>query len=362
MLEGEGMLRMRDYTPAIRDWLAAAAERAGHPLRRGLRSGFATDALIALKAGYPTARAGRDRRVQDGRRTTTRQRDVAANLDLGTVAACDRGLPRGGPLAQPARSSRARLSASSRRARSRPRSGPPRAARAARRAAGRARCRARAPARRRARAAGAARPRAAPAPGRAPRAPARGARAIAGLGVAAARGEPVGDREDRHVGRVRARSRAGSARPRAGRAARSWTRKPSRRWCRHSAATWSASFSDARSRRSTRAGELRALAVVAGEAECAPSGPLGARLRLGGVVQQRGEAHRVAARELVGERLGAAARRPPRRARRTRPRAGRARSRRPGRAPRACGRARRGGGRRSAPRRAARAARAAPAP
>ena len=55
VLEGEGMLRMRDYTPATRDWLAAAGERAGHPLRRGLRSGFATDALIALKAGLPTA-------------------------------------------------------------------------------------------------------------------------------------------------------------------------------------------------------------------------------------------------------------------------------------------------------------------
>ena len=54
VLEGEGMLRMRDYTPAVRDWLAACGERAGHRLRRGLRSGFATDALIALKAGYPT--------------------------------------------------------------------------------------------------------------------------------------------------------------------------------------------------------------------------------------------------------------------------------------------------------------------
>ena len=50
------------------------------------------------------------------------------------------------------------------------------------------------------------------------------------------------------------------------------------------------------------AGDLRPLAVVAGEADAA-AGPLGARPRLGGVVQQRGEAHRLAARELVGERL-----------------------------------------------------------
>ena len=50
------------------------------------------------------------------------------------------------------------------------------------------------------------------------------------------------------------------------------------------------------------AGQLGARAVVAGEAEAAVR-PLAARPRLGGVVQQRGEAHRVAARELVGERL-----------------------------------------------------------
>ena len=31
LLEGEGMLRMHDYTPAVRDWLAACAERAGAP-------------------------------------------------------------------------------------------------------------------------------------------------------------------------------------------------------------------------------------------------------------------------------------------------------------------------------------------
>ena len=43
--------------------------------------------------------------------------------------------------------------------------------------------------------------------------------------------------------------------------------------------------------------------VVADERD-PPVGALAAGLRLGGVVQERGEAHRVAAGELVGERLG----------------------------------------------------------
>ena len=86
VLEGEGMLRMRDYTPAIRDWLAACGERAGHPLRRNLRSGFATDALIALKAGYPTGVLAAIDRYKMAPHYHSR-RDVAANLHLSTVAA-----------------------------------------------------------------------------------------------------------------------------------------------------------------------------------------------------------------------------------------------------------------------------------
>jgi putative aminopeptidase FrvX len=86
VLEGEGMLRMHDYTPEVRDWLAACGERAGHRLRRGLRSGFATDALVALKAGYPTAVLA----AIDAYKMAPHyhsQRDVAANLELDTVAA-----------------------------------------------------------------------------------------------------------------------------------------------------------------------------------------------------------------------------------------------------------------------------------
>jgi hypothetical protein len=87
VLEGEGMLRMHDYTQGVRDWLAACGERAGHPLRRGLRSGFATDALIALKAGYPT---GVLAAIDEYKMAPNyhSQRDVAAHVDFGTVAAC----------------------------------------------------------------------------------------------------------------------------------------------------------------------------------------------------------------------------------------------------------------------------------
>jgi hypothetical protein len=58
VVEGEGMLRMRDYTEATREALARAGAVAGVPLRRGLRTVAATDALIALRAGYPTCTLG----------------------------------------------------------------------------------------------------------------------------------------------------------------------------------------------------------------------------------------------------------------------------------------------------------------
>jgi hypothetical protein len=53
VLEGEGMLRMRDYPASMRESLAEAAASAGVSIRRGLRTVGATDALIALRAGYP---------------------------------------------------------------------------------------------------------------------------------------------------------------------------------------------------------------------------------------------------------------------------------------------------------------------
>jgi Peptidase family M28 len=58
VVEAEGMLRMRPYTEATRDALERAGAVAGVKLRRGLRTVAATDALIALRAGYPTCTLG----------------------------------------------------------------------------------------------------------------------------------------------------------------------------------------------------------------------------------------------------------------------------------------------------------------
>jgi hypothetical protein len=52
VVEGEGFLRMYDYPPEFRDELAAAGAAVGIPLRRGLRTTYASDALIPRRAGY----------------------------------------------------------------------------------------------------------------------------------------------------------------------------------------------------------------------------------------------------------------------------------------------------------------------
>ena len=55
VVEGEGMLRMRDYPSGSREALAEAAAAAGIPIVRGLRTTAATDAIIPLRAGYRVA-------------------------------------------------------------------------------------------------------------------------------------------------------------------------------------------------------------------------------------------------------------------------------------------------------------------
>ncbi len=56
LMEGEGMLRMRDHDRSLRDEVQAAADAAGVPLWRGLRLGAGgTDALVPLRAGYRAA-------------------------------------------------------------------------------------------------------------------------------------------------------------------------------------------------------------------------------------------------------------------------------------------------------------------
>jgi acetylornithine deacetylase/succinyl-diaminopimelate desuccinylase-like protein len=58
VVEAEGMLRMRHYTKSSRERLALAGAQAGVELIRGLRTVAATDALIALRAGYPSCLLG----------------------------------------------------------------------------------------------------------------------------------------------------------------------------------------------------------------------------------------------------------------------------------------------------------------
>ncbi len=56
LLEGEGPVVMEDYPDrTFRDLVARAADRAGAPLRRGMRARNSTDAVIPSRAGYPTA-------------------------------------------------------------------------------------------------------------------------------------------------------------------------------------------------------------------------------------------------------------------------------------------------------------------
>jgi hypothetical protein len=55
VVEGEGMLRMRDYPSEMREALARAAADGGIPITRGLRTTAATDAIIPLRAGYRVA-------------------------------------------------------------------------------------------------------------------------------------------------------------------------------------------------------------------------------------------------------------------------------------------------------------------
>jgi hypothetical protein len=55
VIEGEGMLRMRSYDAAVKDELEASARAVGIEPGRGLRTIAATDGLISLRAGIPTA-------------------------------------------------------------------------------------------------------------------------------------------------------------------------------------------------------------------------------------------------------------------------------------------------------------------
>ena len=56
MLEGEGPLRMEDYTdPSLRDLIESCARDNGVALERGVRARASTDGIIPSREGYPTA-------------------------------------------------------------------------------------------------------------------------------------------------------------------------------------------------------------------------------------------------------------------------------------------------------------------
>lgn len=85
LIEGEGMLRMRDYPDDFKDLVADCAQESGIHLRRGLRLRNATDGLIALRAGYPTTAIGSvtSLKVPANYHWPT---DTAENVDHGTVS------------------------------------------------------------------------------------------------------------------------------------------------------------------------------------------------------------------------------------------------------------------------------------
>jgi Zn-dependent M28 family amino/carboxypeptidase len=86
LLEGEGPVRMEDYTaPWLRELVALHAERLGTRVLRGFRARASTDSVIPSRAGYPTATLVS---VTDWFSPANYHlpSDVPANLDYATVA------------------------------------------------------------------------------------------------------------------------------------------------------------------------------------------------------------------------------------------------------------------------------------
>jgi hypothetical protein len=88
-LEGEGMLKMREYPAAFKDLVSEVAAEKGILLHRGMRFRNATDGLLALKAGYPSVMLGsmNKYKLPSNYHWPT---DVADNVNFGTVADCVR--------------------------------------------------------------------------------------------------------------------------------------------------------------------------------------------------------------------------------------------------------------------------------
>jgi hypothetical protein len=84
LIEGEGMLRMRDYPDGFKDLTEACAREQGVELLRGLRLRNATDGLIALRAGYETVAIGSVTRLKVPANYHWPS-DTAENVDHSTV-------------------------------------------------------------------------------------------------------------------------------------------------------------------------------------------------------------------------------------------------------------------------------------
>lgn len=85
LVEGEGPVVMEDYHDLMfRDLVARVADRAGAPVRRGMRSRASTDAVVPSRAGYPTATLtsiDRHKSISNYHQMS----DVPENLDFVTV-------------------------------------------------------------------------------------------------------------------------------------------------------------------------------------------------------------------------------------------------------------------------------------
>jgi hypothetical protein len=85
LLEGEGPVIMEDYHDrSFRDLVALAADRAGAPVRRGMRARNSTDAVIPSRAGYPTTTLASIDRYK-ALSNYHQMSDTPENLDYRTV-------------------------------------------------------------------------------------------------------------------------------------------------------------------------------------------------------------------------------------------------------------------------------------
>jgi hypothetical protein len=86
LVEGEGMLRRTEYDRELKDALAAAAGAAGVPIERDYWLSFGSDALAAIRAGFPGTLLGSVNRFNLPANYHWPS-DTPENVDFDTVAA-----------------------------------------------------------------------------------------------------------------------------------------------------------------------------------------------------------------------------------------------------------------------------------